>query len=207
MPGVKLPPVGTEKPTINEKALKNVLKDEAFMENLMIMQTPEDVQKALHDKGVDLTLTDIDVLGQILNKMDEKGTIQLTEKDFDNIVGGVYGEENKAVAKNAGKTVLNIVTLGGYNAVKAVQNVRMLNREKKIIDPNTGKEVIIPDEDFEQVEYNLQAGAVANIAGTVVGALAIAGATTAILKRHEIKAWFKKKFSKKQTLPNMQNRM
>ena len=44
---------------MNEELLKEVLSDEAFAKSLIEMETPEDVQTALKEKGVDLSIEDI----------------------------------------------------------------------------------------------------------------------------------------------------
>lgn len=189
MAEVKLPPMGieppAEKPAIDEKALGNVLNDRPFMENLLVMQTPEEVQTALKEKGVDLSLTDINVMGQLLKKMEEKGTTELTPEDLKSIGGG--GEVTdvlKASAKVVGQSLADTLTLGLYTSIPHYKD------KAKEIDANKK----LSDKDKETAKEALQLGVASRSAGIAVGLLAVAGAGYAFAKRKKIFGWFKKKF-------------
>ncbi len=69
----------------NEELLKQALADKDFAESLINMETPEEVQAALNDKGISLSLEDISMIQQIL----ENGTEgELSEDELENVAGG-----------------------------------------------------------------------------------------------------------------------
>ena len=69
----------------NEELLKQALADKGFAESLINMETPEEVQAALKDKGISLSLEDISMVQQIL----ENGTEgELSEDELENVAGG-----------------------------------------------------------------------------------------------------------------------
>ena len=71
---------------MNEELLKEVLSDEAFAKSLIEMETPEDVQTALKEKGVDLSIEDIKAIQNILVNQEDG---ELSEDDLENVAGGV----------------------------------------------------------------------------------------------------------------------
>ena len=70
---------------MNEELLKEVLSDEAFAKSLREMETPEDVQTALKEKGVDLSIEDIKAIQNILVNQEDG---ELSEDDLENVAGG-----------------------------------------------------------------------------------------------------------------------
>lgn len=66
----------------------DVLKDEDFANEILEMQTTEEVQKAFKEKGIDITIDDIKIIEEIINKMVEKNSTILSEEDLENIGGG-----------------------------------------------------------------------------------------------------------------------
>ena len=71
---------------MNEELLKEVLSDEAFAKSLIEMETPEDVQTALKEKGVDLSIEDIKAIQNLLVNQEDG---ELSEDDLENVAGGV----------------------------------------------------------------------------------------------------------------------
>lgn len=70
---------------MNEELLKEVLSDTDFAQSLLEMESPEDVQSALKNKGVDLSLEDITTIQNILANQAEG---ELSEDDLENVAGG-----------------------------------------------------------------------------------------------------------------------
>lgn len=77
--------------TINEEKLKEIVADQSFMESILAMDTPGDVQTALKEKGIEMSIEDISIMGQLIAKMVEKETTNLTQKDLEDISGGSKG--------------------------------------------------------------------------------------------------------------------
>ena len=70
---------------MNEELLKEVLSDEAFAKSLIEMETHEDVQTALKEKGVDLSIEDIKAIQNLLVNQEDG---ELSEDDLENVAGG-----------------------------------------------------------------------------------------------------------------------
>lgn len=70
---------------MNEELLKEVLSDADFAKSLIEMDTPEAVQSALKEKGIDLSLEDITAIQNILTNQSEG---ELSEDDLENVAGG-----------------------------------------------------------------------------------------------------------------------
>ena len=87
---------------MDQERLKEVLKDEAFVKELLAMEEPEQVQEALEEKGVPLTLDEIKNLGEFVSKV-ASGEIpqetveamangELSEAELEEVAGGVVVE-------------------------------------------------------------------------------------------------------------------
>lgn len=193
MTNVDLQPMNTEQPKVDPKALEKVLSDTEFMETLTSMETPEKVQEALKSRGVDLSLTDVNVFGALINKMDEKGTTKLTQNDLNDIGGGLTGDEAKAMAKIVGKGALSIATFGVSNAVETVMAVNKVRNTYEVLRA-AGEPA--PKEREEEAVREVKLIGAASSTAAAVGSLAVVGATLALTKRKKIAKWFKNKFSR-----------
>ena len=71
----------------NEKMLE-VLKDEGFVKRILEMATQNEVQHAFKEKGVEVSKEEIGLLGDIINKMKEKNSTNLSIEELDEIAGG-----------------------------------------------------------------------------------------------------------------------
>ena len=67
--------------------LKTLLSDKDFMKGIVEMETPEEVQKAFKDKGVELSTEQVQEIGEIINATLEKGST-LSESELEEISGG-----------------------------------------------------------------------------------------------------------------------
>ena len=93
---------------MNKEKVLEILKDQAFATKILEMQTPEQVQAAFKEKGVEISVDEVKVLGEIINKMIEKNTSKLSPADLDEIAGGFdFKEEAKEVGKGLARGALD----------------------------------------------------------------------------------------------------
>ena len=69
--------------------LKEVMADKTFAEKLLSLEEPEDVKKALEEKGVSLTLDEIRQMAEDAIRADE-GDGELFEDELDMVAGGGF---------------------------------------------------------------------------------------------------------------------
>ena len=69
--------------------LKEVMADKTFAEKLLSLEEPEDVKKALEEKGVSLTLDEIRQMAEDAIREDE-GDGELSDDELDMVAGGGY---------------------------------------------------------------------------------------------------------------------
>ncbi len=69
---------------MNEQKIKEVFSDAAFVEALMNMESAEDVQSAIAEKGIELSVADIEALRVQLSGEGE----ELSEDALENVAGG-----------------------------------------------------------------------------------------------------------------------
>ena len=65
--------------------VEKVLEDKEFVEKVLSLEEPEDVQKAFEEKGINLSLDDVNALGNAL-KADEGD--ELNESSLEDVAGG-----------------------------------------------------------------------------------------------------------------------
>ena len=70
---------------MNEALIKEIFSDEAFLKSLSEMETAEEVQAALKEKGLDLSIDDILKIQKTLTSQ-ENG--ELSEDEMENVAGG-----------------------------------------------------------------------------------------------------------------------
>ena len=82
--------------------IKAVLSDEAFVQTLLDAENEEAVQKMLADKGVEMSLTEIELMGEMICAMAD-GTI--TEEQLEKLTkGGELSEDDLEAAAGGGIT-------------------------------------------------------------------------------------------------------
>ena len=69
---------------MNDQQIEELFSDEVFMESLLELETPEGVQKALSDKGLDLNLEEITTIRDAL--LNNEG--ELSDGQLESISGG-----------------------------------------------------------------------------------------------------------------------
>ncbi|MDY2700265.1 MAG: Nif11-like leader peptide family natural product precursor [Lachnospiraceae bacterium] len=68
--------------------MDEVFKDDKFVETLLAMETPEEMQNALAEKGVEVSLEEV---VQAKNLVSQYQAGELTEEELENVAGGMSG--------------------------------------------------------------------------------------------------------------------
>ena len=69
---------------MDEKKLQELFSNEAFVNSLLEMDTAQEVQAALQEKGISLTLEEIEAIRKQL----QSGAV--AEQELDNVAGGAW---------------------------------------------------------------------------------------------------------------------
>ena len=69
---------------VDEQKIKEVFSDEAFVKSLLNMECAEEVQTAIAEKGIELTVADIEMLRGLLAHTGE----EISEEELENVAGG-----------------------------------------------------------------------------------------------------------------------
>ena len=95
---------------MDKERVLEILKDRAFVTKILEMQNAEHVQAAFKEKGVEISVEEVKILGEIINKMIEKNTSELSPADLDEIAGGLdIKEEAKKIGKGAARGAMKTV--------------------------------------------------------------------------------------------------
>jgi hypothetical protein len=73
---------------MDQAKVKEIFSDEVFVTSLLKLETPEEAQKALKAKGVEMSLDEIKTLGAALEKAAKNGGT-LSEAELEKVAGGV----------------------------------------------------------------------------------------------------------------------
>lgn len=68
--------------------MEELLQDEAFLDAMFSSESSEDVRKLFAEKGIQLTLEEVDALGDEILKAVPLKTGDLSEEDLDSVAGG-----------------------------------------------------------------------------------------------------------------------
>ncbi len=91
---------------MNQSIIDNLAQDKAFLEKILSLQTPEEVQNAFKEKGVELTIEEVEILAQTVKSTAENGG-SLSDEILQNISGGAEIDYEKI--KNISLTFMSIV--------------------------------------------------------------------------------------------------
>ncbi len=69
---------------MNEQKIKEIFSDEAFVASLMEMETPEEVQKALAERDLDLSIEDIEKIREMAASQEG----ELSDEALEGVAGG-----------------------------------------------------------------------------------------------------------------------
>ncbi|NPV91236.1 MAG: hypothetical protein HPY50_10755 [Firmicutes bacterium] len=76
----------------DQAKVQEVFSDEAFVKNLLALETPGEVQAALQNKGVDLAVEDIVKIKDVIVKRQNAGG-ELSDEDLEGVAGGTLGDK------------------------------------------------------------------------------------------------------------------
>jgi len=93
---------------MNDEQIKELFSDEVFVNSLFELDEPEDVQKALAAKGLNLSLEEISV---IRNSLQNENTDELSEDELESVSGGV------AVTAVVGAIIIAVSAVAGAGAL------------------------------------------------------------------------------------------
>ena len=100
---------------MNEKRIKEVFSDEAFVKELVSKETPEEVQALLEDKDIEMSVAEIAKLREMVIKKMENPDAELSDEDLEDVSGGCLGVAVIAsFAVFIGAGVVNGVTDGRW---------------------------------------------------------------------------------------------
>lgn len=72
---------------MNEERIKEIFSDEVFVTNLLDLETAEEVQSALKEKGLELSVQNIHKIRDTL--MSSSGLDELSEAELEEVAGGI----------------------------------------------------------------------------------------------------------------------
>ena len=73
---------------MENQRINEVFSDEAFVQNLFLLETPEEAQAALREKGIEVSIEELNQLRDIIfSNIDEDGELSLDA--LDNVAGGI----------------------------------------------------------------------------------------------------------------------
>jgi hypothetical protein len=75
---------------MSEAEVKELFSDEAYVSSLLALETAEEVQASLAEKGVDLSTTEITKILDSIRNYSESDE-ELSESDLENVTGGLVG--------------------------------------------------------------------------------------------------------------------
>jgi hypothetical protein len=74
---------------MNEEQIKEIFSDKTYVQTLLELDTAEEVQASLAEKGLNLSTTEITTLLDSLQKYAEAGG-ELSEDDLETVTGGMF---------------------------------------------------------------------------------------------------------------------
>ena len=92
---------------MNEEQLKQVLADESFVASLLDLETPQEVQAALKEKGIDLELADIEAVKRSVEQAQDG---ELSDDDLEDVAGGSI---SIGTVIAIGAAIVSVVKLAG----------------------------------------------------------------------------------------------
>ena len=112
----------------NQNKFNELIQNEDFVKKIIQLDKVEDVQKEFKANGVEVTLDEIEQLGDLIAAEETKS---LTPEELDNITGGLFSDAVAAGAMIGGSGLVSIAaaaTVAAANcAIKAITVVGMTN--------------------------------------------------------------------------------
>jgi lactobin A/cerein 7B family class IIb bacteriocin len=73
---------------MNEEQIKEIFSDKEFVESILALETPEEVQAVLKEKNLDLSITQIEKVQRMLSEAVDENK-ELTDEDLESVSGGL----------------------------------------------------------------------------------------------------------------------
>lgn len=166
-----------------------LLEDRDFVQKLMTREDVEDVKKLFKDKGVEVSDSDINELGEIMNEIVE-ALGKMSEEELKAICGGTdSGDAPMEVFDNGHKSLPGVDRVRralGYEPTTAAKDSRYPKWFKKV---NDGKSTGSAVKDF----IGIYANEIAASTITLTAATAIVGGVYGIKKGIR---WYKRNYSR-----------
>jgi len=97
---------------MNEAAIREVFSDENFVKGLFELETPEEVQIALRQKDISLSIEEIVKVRELMLKRLEKGA-ELSDEELESVTGGSVTVIAGVIILVGVATLLGATSLGG----------------------------------------------------------------------------------------------
>jgi fructose-1,6-bisphosphatase len=71
--------------------INELLEDKEFVEKILVMQTPEEIQKAFEDKGVKISIKELEEIAKNISKLVSRPNQneKIADSEMENISGGI----------------------------------------------------------------------------------------------------------------------
>jgi len=96
-----------------EQLIKEIFSDEEYVKGLIALETPEEVQASLQEKGLEITVEEINTMKDLLSKMNDG---ELSDEDLESVSGGCVAVLIGCGAAVAATAVGSIVALLALDA-------------------------------------------------------------------------------------------
>lgn len=111
---------------MDKHQIMEVMRDEDFVNEILDMQTTEEVKEAFEKKGIEISLEEFDIISQIISKMVDKNTTELSDDDLEEVSGGTFVSGGKSAFNNvsqsfsgAGSNTTDLGSAAAYGSMAA----------------------------------------------------------------------------------------
>ncbi len=73
----------------NKEKLQQLMQDEEFLKEILVLETAEEVQQAFKEKDVDISIEDLKKIKELIKKSINED-YELTEEELEEITGGSF---------------------------------------------------------------------------------------------------------------------
>lgn len=91
--------------------IKEVLNDKEYVESLLKLETPQQVQESLASKGVDLTVEQINEIKDLIIRYQEDNLTDLEKQELKNVQDGELSDD-QLEAVSGGSIVIGLILVG-----------------------------------------------------------------------------------------------
>ena len=110
-----------------EKLISEAMKDIKFVEKIIDIQSPEEMQKAFAIKEIDLSLEESQEVISTIKKLSESKSGELSDADLEGIAGGMSSGTKAAITVlvMGGLTTTTIITGPDSKFCKIIEDLRL----------------------------------------------------------------------------------